>query len=263
MDFPYKVIESKMACRDEFVLTDGYQPTWALFYLKSGSFKLCVNEKKEVVNEGDFVILPNDIRFTRSVLEPIVFVYIKFCPDSKCPYSLNLPFGKFEPADRRRLTDNLLAYEKLIGLDDRRSRSYREHLFRDIIFQIYMEHNPQANDGFYSDNGSENCHDKLVLKAASYIRSHIREKLSIDDICHALGTNQSTLNFKFRRELDCSVGKFIISARMCLAKQLLIGSNYTVSKIAEYCGYENIYYFSTIFKKEIGYSPSEFRNRLQ
>ena len=99
----------------------------------------------------------------------------------------------------------------------------------------------------------------MVLADAEYIRSNIREKLSLEDICHALGTNQSTLNFRFRRELDCSVGEFIISARMRRARRLLIGTNYTIGAIAGRCGYENIYYFSRAFRKEVGLTPSEFR----
>ena len=126
-----------------------------------------------------------------------------------------------------------------------------------------MEHNPQASDDFYKDESLENCCDRLVLVAAEHIRSNIKNKLSLDDVCHALGTNPSTLNFRFRRELDCSVGEFIISARMRRARRLLIGTNYTIGAIAARCGYENIYYFSRAFRKAVGCSPSEFRERAR
>lgn len=259
MEFPYKIIEGRMARRDEFDMTDGCQPTWAFFYMKKGRFRLCLDGEDTVVNEGETVILPDYLHFTRAVLEPIVFVYIKFRPVESCQFALSLPFGKVEPLDKARFTSSVLAYEKLIDRDDPRSRSYREHLFSDILFQLYMEHNPQAGDDFYKDESLENCRDRLVLAAAEYIRSNIREKLSLEDICHALGTNQSTLNFRFRRELDYSVGEFIISARMRRARRLLIGTNYTIGAIAERCGYENIYYFSRAFRKEVGLTPSEFR----
>ena len=263
MEFPYKIIEGRMARRDEFDMTDGCQPTWAFFHIKKGRFRLCLDGEDTVVNEGETVILPDYLRFTRSVLEPIEFVYIKFRLVESCQYALSLPFGKAEPLDKVRFISSVLAYEKLIDRNDLRSRSYREHLFSDILFQLYMEHNPQAGDDFYKDENLENSRDRLVLAAAEYIRSNIRDKLSLDDVCHALGTNQSTLNFRFRRELDCSVGEFIIFARMRHAKRLLIGTNYTIGAIAARCGYENIYYFSRAFKKEVGCSPSEFRERVR
>lgn len=263
MEFPYEIIEGRMARRDEFDMTDGCQPTWAFFHIKKGRFRLCLDGEDTVVNEGETVILPDYLRFTRSVLEPIEFVYIKFRLVESCQYALSLPFGKAEPLDKVRFISSVLAYEKLIDRNDLRSRSYREHLFADILFQLYMEHNPQAGDDFYKDENLENSRDCLVLAAAEYIRSNIRDKLSLDDVCHALGTNQSTLNFRFRRELDCSVGKFIIFARMRHAKRLLIGTNYTIGAIAARCGYENIYYFSRAFRKEVGCSPSEFRERVR
>ena len=57
MEFPYTIIEGKMAERSEFDMTDGCQPTWAFFYLKHGSFRLCFNGNETVVNEGEAVIL--------------------------------------------------------------------------------------------------------------------------------------------------------------------------------------------------------------
>lgn len=263
MEFPYKIIEGSMAERNEFAVTDGCQPTWAFFYIKKGRFRLCLDGEDTVVNAGETVILPDYLHFMRSVLEPIVFVYIKFCPVESCRYALSLPVGKVEPIDKVRFTSSVLAYEKLIDRNDLRSRSYREHLFSDILFQLYMEHNPQAGDDFYKDESLENCCDRLVLAAAEHIRTNIKDKLSLDDVCHALGTNPSTLNFRFRRELDCSVGEFIIFARMRRARRLLIGTNYTIGAIAARCGYENIYYFSRAFRKAVGCSPSEFRERAR
>lgn len=92
-----------------------------------------------------------------------------------------------------------------------------------------------------------------------FINKNTDKKLSIDGICRQVGTNPSTLNFKFRRELDISVGEFIISAKIRQAKKLLLGTNYSVSEIANRCGYDNIYYFSLAFKNNTGYTPTEFR----
>ena len=51
-------------------------------------------------------------------------------------------------------------------------------------------------------------------------------------------------------------------ADLC-ARRLLIGTNYTIGAIAARCGYENIYYFSRAFRKAVGCSPSEFRERAR
>ena len=55
-----------------------------------------------------------------------------------------------------------------------------------------------------------------------------------------------------------SVGQFITGERMKIAKHLLIGTTYTISEIAERCGFDNVYYFSNSFKQQTGMSPSEY-----
>lgn len=234
------------------------QPTWAIFYLKQGMFVLNINGKSELINSGDLVILPDDIEFTRSVLEPIVFVYIKFTLDSKCRYSLNIPFGKIDLSENNRIAEDILIYEKLINNEDGASVNYREHLFRDILLSLCTNGGQQLCDNYF--NNANSCHDRTVISAIEFVNQNVDKKLSINDICHHIGTNASTLNFKFRRELDTSVGAFIISAKICHAKKLLLGTNYSIGEIAARCGYDNIYYFSSAFKKNTGYTPTEFRN---
>ena len=45
------------------------------------------------------------------------------------------------------------------------------------------------------------------------------------------------------------------------AKELLITGHYTVSEIAYECGFENVYYFSNVFKKIVGVSPTAYRKK--
>ena len=44
------------------------------------------------------------------------------------------------------------------------------------------------------------------------------------------------------------------------AKRLLKTKYLSVSQISEMCGFKEIYYFSKVFKKECGYTPSEYKN---
>ena len=104
--------------------------------------------------------------------------------------------------------------------------------------------------------------DPLVLLAVKYIEEHIAEELSLQDICQTAKTNASTLNFRFHRVLGMSAGAYIIEARMRLTQQLLLTTTFSIGEIATRCGYENIYYFSTAFKKWAGISPSSLRNEV-
>lgn len=253
MIFPFVVIESKISARNQFTVAEGCQPTHALFYLKKGNFVMEIEGKTENLRAGDYVILPDYVPFRRSILEPLEFVYIKFAYNKNCPYSLNMPYGKVSFKDNSRFSASISAIETLIASDELLSAAYREHLLLDILFQIHFEQNPH---GISCENRV--CRDKTVNSATEYIEQNIGNKILIADVCRAAGTNASTLNFKFRRELNMSIGEFIACERMKKAKRLLLGTTYNISEIAARCGYENVYYFSNAFKKQQGVSPSEY-----
>ncbi len=253
MLFPFKIIESRISSRDQFDILEGYQPTYALFYLKKGNFEIEIGGIKEKIGVGDCVILTDYIFFNRNVLKPIEFVYIKFAENPSCPYSFSIPYGKIKFKDERRFISSILAIEQTIMNDSSISVGYREHLLLDILFQIRFEQEP-VNE-LFEDKKS---YDDLVSSAVSYIAENIGEKILIEDICRSVGTNASTLNFKFRRHFDVSVGGFILNERIKKAKRLLVGTTYSISEIALRCGFDNVYYFSNTFKKVVNMSPSEY-----
>lgn len=52
--------------------------------------------------------------------------------------------------------------------------------------------------------------------------------------------------------------KYLTQLRIEYAKELLITGRYSIGEIAEMCGFENVYYFSTVFKKHTGIPPSKY-----
>lgn len=263
MNRPFKFIEGKLTSRQEFQVTNGRQPTYALIYLKAGSFSLEVNGVQSIIEKGDCCIFPDDIDFLRSVIIPISFIYLKFMINPNCPITFPLPTGKVVFRDRLRFISNIEQYESLLGNPSAHALYYREHIMEDILIQACLEYDSnlfihsEAHDSI--EYAIQNCHDPIVKAAIKFIRSSLHQKLSIDSICHATGTNASTLNFKFRKELSCTVNAFISSEKMKLASHLLTNTTFSVSEIASRCGFENIYYFSNVFSKHHEMSPTDYR----
>ena len=139
--------------------------------------------------------------------------------------------------------------------DDLLSVNYREHLLTDILFMIYYD---QIENNSHPQE--QTMKDFLVESAVTYISEHLRNKILIQDICNNVGTNMSTLNFRFRRIFNMSIGQYIINEKMKKARRLLTGTTYNITEIAERCGFENVYYFSNAFKKVHGISPAKYKN---
>ena len=264
MEKPFIFIECKMGWREEFRVTKGHQPTYALLFLKEGSFRLTIDGKETIVQKNDCAIFSDDLDFFRTVIDPIYFVYLKFRVNPKCPFRLQIPLGKVHFHDKNRFFDSIHKYEALMEAEDARAVYYREHLLEDILLQAFAENYQTPVIGSqFGQFELQNCHDEMVLQAATYILKNLSKKLYIKDVCQFVSTNPSTLNFKFQKELSCSVGDFITRARMQTARRLLRDTTYSIGKIASRSGFDNIYYFSAVFRKWHDSSPSEFRKQYR
>lgn len=263
---PFIFIECKTTFRKEFEMTEGRQPTYALFFLKKGSFRIKLDGKEHIVKENDCIILSDDIDFFRTVIEPISFIYLKFKANPKCGFKIDIPTGIVRFKNQKRFRDSIEKYEKITEAQGSAEIYYREHLLEDILLQAFAEYT--LRDPVGSRFGSiadevESCHDAVAKAAAKYILNNISNKITVSDLCRAASTNQSTLNFKMQKAFSMSTASFVEHVRMNLARSMLRNTTYAVSEIATRCGYENIYYFSSVFSKCHGTSPTEYRNHYR
>lgn len=83
---------------------------------------------------------------------------------------------------------------------------------------------------------------------------------SIDNICRQVCLSRSYFQHLYKEFFEVSCIEDVISARIKMAKSLLISGNLKVSEIAEKCGYQNTTYFIKQFKNEVGVSPDKFRS---
>lgn len=261
MKRPFIFIGGKKRHRDQFKIKEGTQPTYALLYLVEGSFLLDIEGTKTTLSAGDCAIFPDDLDFFRSVIDPITFIILQFQPNPACPFRIPIPFGKVNFANPERFRDSIKKYEELMDVETPWAVYYKEHLLEDILLQAFDEN--QGRIRLASAPTPETTHDTTVIIATGFIKENLDKRLTIESICHAAGTNPSTLNFKFRKELSTSVGGYITTERMKKARFMLSNTTFTIGDIASRCGFDSLYYFSSAFHKSNGMSPTEYRKQFR
>lgn len=99
--------------------------------------------------------------------------------------------------------------------------------------------------------------------AVRFFHENYNKQICIED--YAIDHNMSVSWFirNFKEYTQMTPAQYILSLRISNAQTLLESTNYNVTEIAEMIGYDNPLYFSRIFKKQSGMSPSEFRKQLQ
>jgi len=85
---------------------------------------------------------------------------------------------------------------------------------------------------------------------------------SVSDITSQLAMSRTSLYLKIKKIIDMSPQEFIVQIRLEQAKKLLIEGGLSIKQIAYSVGFSNSKYFSTVFKKYYGISPSEFLKKL-
>ncbi len=101
----------------------------------------------------------------------------------------------------------------------------------------------------------------VELEVKKYVREHLVDNITVSDIAGALHFNPQYLMRTFKKKTDMSIVEYITSTRLELAKKILEETNLSIQEIAHMVGYSDYAYFTRVFKKETGYSPSYFRTK--
>lgn len=102
-----------------------------------------------------------------------------------------------------------------------------------------------------------------IDKAMLYFNEHYNENISIEDYAATRHMSTSWFIRNFKQYANVTPMQYILSIRISHAEDLLKNTEYNLTEISNIIGYENPLYFSRIFKKQKGLSPSEYRKNIK
>ncbi len=100
----------------------------------------------------------------------------------------------------------------------------------------------------------------LVIKAKEYINEHYAEAISVKDVADAVCISESYFKSIFKKSSGYSYSEYLTVVRMNQAKNLLNTTEKSVTEIALDVGYQTPNSFSSLFKRETGMSPTQWKN---
>jgi len=99
----------------------------------------------------------------------------------------------------------------------------------------------------------------IIAKAKTYIDSHYRRDISLDDVSREVEISPYYFSKLFKEETGENFIEYVTNIRMEQAKKLLTNSELSMKEICGEIGYADPNYFSRIFKKNIGVTPTEYK----
>lgn len=97
-----------------------------------------------------------------------------------------------------------------------------------------------------------------LRKMMSYIQNNLTSKLSLSGICADCSVSAPYASRLFKQYLNITASEYINNEKLHYACELLQNTNMKINEISDYLGYNDVFYFSKLFKRKFGESPSKY-----
>ncbi|WP_051691167.1 ABC transporter substrate-binding protein [Bacillus zhangzhouensis] len=104
---------------------------------------------------------------------------------------------------------------------------------------------------------------QALFKTKQYIDDHSDEPIRLTTLSEMAGVSPNHYSERFKEQFGLSVTDYLMKKRLTRAKQLMAQGNEKLKNIAQEIGYQDPYYFSRIFKKKTGVTPSQYMKSRQ
>lgn len=248
--------------------------SYLFFLVISGSGSLQTGDETYALHAGDCVFLDCSVPYAHTTsqdlweLKWVHFsglqmpgIYRKFLERSGSPVfrpSSELGFSSFSS-----LLDHL--YELSVSDSYIRDMQLNEALASLLTHLMQEAWKPSgARFGHGSpqqeENSSTSPSGRLdISDVRLYLDAHYTEEISLDQLAELFHVNKYYLMRRFRQQYGTTIGSYVLHARIGAAKRLLRFSDVTLEEAGARVGIPDANYFSRIFKKIEGVTPSQYR----
>ncbi len=98
----------------------------------------------------------------------------------------------------------------------------------------------------------------VISKAVDYINQHYSEELSLVRLAENVNKSTSYFSCIFKKEMGVNFNEYLNQVRIRKAKELLRVPDAVIYEVSEKTGFSDYKYFTKVFKKQCGCSPSEY-----
>lgn len=197
--------------------------------------------------QSNYFYLANKSRYNINVREKSKWICVDFNFNGASP-NISEAFSVNPQTAKNTFSKLFSVWNRKLPYSEPESLSLLYGLYADAV---------KSTDKAYSKRS------KQLSDISEYILEHYREpELTVKSIAELAGITEQHLRRLFSNSFNTSPIKYINGLRLERAKNMLLNSNYSIAEIAESSGFNDRYYFSRVFKNELGVTPTEYRNTI-
>jgi len=264
-----------------------------LIFITEGTCSISFSNEEYILTPGDVFFIPaNHSYLRRSINNTMCTMYYIHFSLSHEVEQIDFDDILKKISDAKAFLDNqildgapLLSYKNTLYLQNKISIKNYHDLFKSLndislfsikrqlmcglqssicLCSILTTLSQYTIDSVYSNailKAPEKIPDNLK-KAIRYIRSHYAEKITLDELADYCNVSKQQLIRYFHATFHCTPVTYIIDYKISRAKELLFNHPHlTIKEISDELGFNNQHYFTKLFIKSTGESPSAYRYR--
>lgn len=232
-----------------------------LLYVASGKAHFFFNGEEQIVTAGHMVIYrpkePQRYFYTASDRTEVYWVHFT----GKDVKNLLRGYG-IKDNVHVVYSGTLLEYSKIFKQMIYELQQCRENypeMLTLLLRQIFILLQRSINKDHTVKN--EYLENEIEL-ATHYFNENYNKEINIEEYASSRGMSISYFIRSFKQYMKITPMQYILSLRINNAQILLETTNYSINEIAQLTGHDNALYFSRIFRKQKGISPSGYRKQL-
>ncbi|MBX9971571.1 AraC family transcriptional regulator [Cytobacillus firmus] len=270
--FPFSFVyqDTKSPQRE---LADHWHDYFEIVYVYRGKGTFFIGDVLYDMQQGDVFLIPNNTihRAMPDKEDPVTSTIIFFSPiliyselaDDSFSYRNLFEATKknnnykisLQSEEQKRMENQLLsihqeAEERLPGFKHASLLTVHQ-----IILDLYRTR--MKNHENLMENSANSS--VWITDILAYINDHLNEPLTLTKLAEKSLVSPSHFSRVFKESTGIGLINYLNTKRVIRAKELLLETIYTVSHIAEMCGFESMSHFHRVFKKYINMTPSTYR----
>lgn len=272
--FPLLVSKEKLSKYESGSFLWHWHPEIELTLVTKGEMTYKVNNTTFHLREGDaifgntstlhagYMFQNKDCEYMPITFEPKLIygyensiIYIKYI--KPIIQSFSLAAVHFDLSEKWH-EEVLHIIRDIIRIDSEKYATYEFDILMklDRFWQLLFLH----NENFKSAAPYDKCSYDRIRSILSYIEQNYSSKLTLEDIAESIHLCKSECSRTFKKYMNISLFEFILQYRIEKSIDYLMNTKYSIIEIAEIVGFHDSNYFSKVFHKQKGCSPTKYRH---
>ncbi|WJD50400.1 HTH-type transcriptional activator RhaR [Enterobacter sp. PGRG2] len=226
-----------------------------------------LNDRPYRITRGDLFYIRAEDRHSYASVNDLVLQNIIYCPERltlALDWAAHIPgLQGREPSPHWRLGSTgmtqtrqvITQLEQESARTDELANPLAEALFAQLILTLKRHR-------YATDNLSATASEALLDRLITALAGSLNRAFALEAFCEQNQCSERALRQQFRTQTGMTINNYLRQLRICHAQYLLQHTELLIGEIAMCCGFEDSNYFSVVFTRETGATPSQWRQRL-